>query len=288
MKIDEKCLLCMIRQAMQVAAMTGCTHREALYQKMFAELSHLNMQKTTPEIMGELYLLIKDHVGREDPYAEVRKHYNSLLMKESDQWEERILSSPSPLEAAVRFAILGNMIDFSALDSVPEDDLMDRLNHAPELELKVNDCPSLARKLAKAETILYIGDNCGEVCMDRLLIRQMKRCNPAARVVYVVRGAPVVNDVIQADADMARMEREATVISNGDTSQGHVLDRVSGECEELYRQADLIISKGQGNYECLSEAPRPGIFYLLMTKCPQIAGALGVPVGSAVCLESKV
>ena len=126
----------------------------------------------------------------------------------------------------------------------------------------------------------------GEICLDRLLLKQIKKVNPALSIYFAVRGAPVINDSIEADAYQVGIDEYATIISNGDDSLGTVLSRTSKEFNMIYNQSDIIISKGQANYESLSEAEE-NIYFLLMSKCDVIAKDIGVPSGSLICMKKR-
>jgi len=187
--------------------------------------------------------------------------------------KEIVVTSQDPLETAVRIAIAGNIVDFGA---DPDFELEQEVQKALEQEPAANHYETLKEKTGRAREILYIADNAGETVFDKILIEVM-----AKPVVYAVRERPVINDATTEDAKKSGLDQVAQVISSGCDAPGITLKRCSEEFLDPFRRADLIISKGQGNYETLSGKQRP-IFYLLMAKCSIIATDLGVKEGDTV------
>ena len=140
-----------------------------------------------------------------------------------------------------------------------------------KLTLTINHADKMAHDIESANKILYLGDNCGEICLDKLLIKKIKEGSPKVEVYFGVRGKPVVNDSIEEDAYFVGIDKYAKIISNGDESLGTVISRTSEEFNKIYSEADVIIAKGQANYECLSEQRDKNIYFLMMTKCEVIA-----------------
>lgn len=136
--------------------------------------------------------------------------------------------------------------------------------------------------IKKAKTILYLGDNCGEICLDKLLLKRIKQLNPSLKIYFGVRGKPVVNDSIESDAYEVGIDEYASIISNGDNSLGTILSRTSAQFNQIYQNCDFVIAKGQANFESLSEENKK-IYFLLMVKCDVIAKYINVPEKSLVC-----
>jgi uncharacterized protein with ATP-grasp and redox domains len=181
--------------------------------------------------------------------------------------------APDPLETAVRLSIAGNIIDFGP---VREYDLLDVVERVLAQPFAVDHGAALREALARVDHVLYLADNAGETVFDRLLIEQLE-----LPVLYAVKGGPTLNDATREDALAAGLDQVAEVVSNGSDAPGTILDRCSKEFRKLYDEAELVIAKGQANYETLS-AEGPRVFFLLQTKCPVIARDVGVPTGSIV------
>ena len=288
MKMKDKCLPCLVNQVIKVADITKAKNREQILHEVFAYLSSVDFNKTNPEISGETFRIIKKYLGNEDPYLEVRNYYNYLLMKLSKNYEEKISVSEDNFYQAMKYAVIGNIIDFNPIHNSTLEEIMDFINQADNLKFQINHIGQLKQEIQKAQTILYLGDNCGEICFDKIFIKEIKKQNPYLKVYFGVRGEPVINDSIEVDAYAVGMDEYAMVVSNGDGSLGTVLERTSAEFQKIFEQADVIIAKGQANYECLSECDKSGIYFLLMTKCEVIAEDIGVPVKSLICMKNKL
>jgi uncharacterized protein with ATP-grasp and redox domains len=156
-----------------------------------------------------------------------------------------------------------------------------------QLELAIDDSKTLMEDILNANILLYLGDNCGEICMDKILLKKIKELNPNVKILFGVRGEPVVNDSIAEDAYIVGIDEYAEIIENGDGSLGTVLNRTSIQFKEVYKKADVVIAKGQANYECLSEESK-NIYFLLMTKCDVIANDIDAPEKKMICMKNKV
>lgn len=288
MKMKDQYLPCLVNQVIKVADITQAPDREALYRKIFTFLAQLDFQKTNPEVIGETFAILKTHLKNDDPYYEVRKYYNMLLMDMSESIEEHIRSHEYPFYQAVKYAVIGNIIDFNPIYNRTMDEIMKFINDAEHLDFTINHVEALQKDIQEAKTLLYLGDNCGEICLDKLLIKQIKKENPNLKVYFGVRGAAVVNDSIEADAYDVGIDEYATIISNGDYALGTVLERTSETFRKVFESADVVIAKGQANYECLSEYEKKKIYFLLMVKCQVIANDIGVATNSLVCLNKNM
>lgn len=285
--MKDKCLPCLVNQVIKVADITKAKNREQILHEVFAYLSKVDFNKTNPEISGETFRILKKHLKNEDPYLEVRNYYNDLLMKLSKTYEEKIIASEDSFYQAMKYAVIGNIIDFNPIHNSTMEEIMDFINQADGLGFQINDMNQLKQEIKNAQSILYLGDNCGEICFDKVFIKEIKKYNPDVNVYFGVRGEPVINDSIETDAYAVGMDEYASIVSNGDGSLGTVLERTSEAFQSIFEQADVIIAKGQANYECLSECEKVGIYFLLMTKCEVIADDIGVPVKSLICMKNK-
>ena len=287
MKIHDKCLPCMVNQVIKVANITGVNNKEELLKEVFTYLSKMDFEATTPEIIGEIFGMIKEHTNNQDPYKETRNYYNTLFSKLLPEFEKKIEQAEDSFQLAVRYAIVGNIIDFNPIHNTLLEDIFDYFEKMEQLELAIDDSRELAEDILNSKTLLYLGDNCGEICMDKILLKKIKELNPNVKIFFGVRGKPVVNDSIAEDAYAVGIDEYAEVIDNGDGSLGTVLKRTSREFKEVYKKADVVIAKGQANYECLSEEKKK-IYFLLMTKCDVIANDIGVPEKKMICMKNKL
>lgn len=190
MKINEQCLPCLINQAIKIANITNADNREELYKKIFAAMSNMDFSKTNPEIVGENYRLIKQHIGCDDPYRETKNYYNRFFLDKMDAYDKKIHS----IEEAVKYAIVANIIDFNPVHANVKADMEHFFAEIDNLELTVNDVDYLVKDIRKANSILYLGDSCGEICFDKLLIKRIRQLNPKVQICFGVRGEAVVNE----------------------------------------------------------------------------------------------
>lgn len=287
MRINYNCLPCLINQVVKVAEMTEVQDREELFHEVFKSFSVIDFSKTNPEIIGETFELLKKYTKNDDPYFEIRNYYNRMFLDLLNTFEEQIEQSDNPLESAIKYAIIANIIDFNPIHNNKIENIMECFKKAEELEFVINHSAELMKDIKEGKKLLYLGDNCGEICLDKLLLKRIKEYNPGIEIYFGVRGTPIVNDSIEEDAYSVGINEYATIIGNGDNSLGTALNRTSREFNRVYEEADIVIAKGQANYESLSEQKNKKIYYLLMTKCPVIANDIGVPIGAVVCLSSR-
>jgi len=242
--------------------------------------SKMNLDRSPP-VMGQyIHKLIRELSGHNDPYKKIKDRFNNFALKLYPDLKQRIQSSSNPMDTAVRIAVAGNIIDFGVNAKIDQSIVFDTIEQALSAQVFGN-IEVLCDSIDSAENILYLGDNCGEIVFDRLLIEQL----PVDKVTFVVRGGPIINDATMADARETGMTELVNVIDNGSNIPGTVLEKCSKEFRECFAHSDLIIAKGQGNYETLSSCEK-NIFFLLKAKCPVISGHMGCEQGSFIVKRS--
>ena len=281
MKIYLRCIPCFARQAVEAAEMA--TDDPALREKIVREAlkvaSTTPFDKTPPHIGMEIHRIIRRIVGNTDPYKELKEKYNKKAMSLYPYMKEIVEKSENRLDTAVRIAIAGNIIDFGI--SATENKI--HLNKIIEETLKspfaVYNFDQFEKDIKTADNILYIADNAGEIVFDRVLIEEIP--DYRKKVTLVVRGHPVINDATMEDAEQCGLTKLVRVINNGSDAPGTILETCSEEFRHELKIADLIIAKGQGNYETLSEIDK-NIYFLLKAKCNVLANDLNVNVGDII------
>ena len=272
------CIPCFIRQALDAVRMVtdnASVHQQVLHGVLW-RLSQTSLQQS-PVVMAQyIHRLVRELTGEADPYREVKDQSNELALELYPRLEAMVHRSDDALETALRLAIAGNVIDLGVRSRIDRRHVEEAITHALTASLN-GQVAELAEAISQARSILYLADNAGEIVFDRLLIEQM----PIERVTVVVRGKPILNDATLADAEATGLTDLVEVIDNGSDAPGTLLD----DCSEMFRQrfdgADLVIAKGQGNYESLSDVERD-VFFAFKVKCPVIADGLGCPVGASV------
>jgi uncharacterized protein with ATP-grasp and redox domains len=229
-------------------------------------LAQVDMAKSPPENAVAMYGFFAELLQSDDPFARVKQESNEFALGLRDEMEERILAASDPLKAAIRVAIGGNIIDYAAQHVFDAEktmaDCLDR-------EFILDDYSALQKAIAGSDTeVLYLCDNCGEIAFDSLLVQQLQQ--QGCRVTVAVREQPIINDATLADARLCGLDRICPVITNGTGCPGTPLADCSEEFISCFKAADLIISKGMGNYETLSEE-KARIFFLFTVKCSEVA-----------------
>lgn len=288
MKIKYECLPCLVNQVVRVVEMTNANSKDILFKKIFSYLSNIDFSKSNSEVIGSTFRLLKDHIKNHDPYKATREYYNHLFLNMLDKFENEINSANNPFEQALKYTIIGNIIDFNPIHNSNIDEIMNWFIDVDKLSLAINHTQKLIGDLEAAKILLYLGDNCGEICLDKLFIKKIKEYNPSIHIYFGVRGKPVVNDSIEEDAYFVGIDEYADIVSNGDDSLGTVLSRTSTEFNNIYQVADIVISKGQANYESLSEQISKNIYFLLMIKCEVIAKDISATQKSIICMNSGI
>lgn len=293
MKTYLDCIPCFFRQALEAAKIAGAGKN--LQKKILIELAKalpkFSLTSSPPEMGRILYGLVRRIAKKEDPYAQIKKKSNKLALNIYGKLKKKVYHSSDRLLIAVELAIAGNIIDYGVKNSLNVDrelaKILDEENKAIEQEKKILfDYPRFKSALKKAKTILYLADNAGEVVFDRILIEEIKRFDNNKDIIYAVKEKPIINDALARDALDCGIDKHAKIISSGSDAPGTVLSLCSKTFLSIYREADMVISKGQGNFEALSRARRT-IFFLFMAKCPVIAQDVGCNVGDIILMYNK-
>lgn len=288
--MKEMCFVCDIQQMKKISQFLKLEKRieDTLIDITKEHLDSCDMDKANPEIMAEIWQKIIPVLGTDNPYKEIKNYYNTLVLSLEDTITRTIQESKNPLQTALKLVITGNLIDFAAKHTFNEQTLMEMINNIQETTLKIDDSNAMFNKMETAKTLLYLGDNCGEIVFDKIFIKALSKWYPKLKIYYGVRGKPIVNDVTIEDALEVKMHEVATVISNGDGALGTVLKNTSKEFKQVFQQVDMVICKGQGNYEGLLGNQKEDMFFLFMAKCELVASPIGVETMSIICMKNRM
>ena len=273
------CVQCFVRQALDAARLLSTDEKihEQVLRRVLSLSSKMDFYKSPPEKGQRIHRLIREFLRDDDPYRQIKDRSNRLAMKLYPELKMKIEQSSDPLETAMRFAIAGNIIDLGVNSQLDESIIYKTIEDSMKNALFPNTINDFRDAVNLATDILYLGDNAGEIVFDRLLIEQL----PYEKVTFVVRGSPVINDATLVDARFAGITDIVEVIDNGSDAPGTILEDCSPAFCARFEKADLIIAKGQGNYESLSDIKK-NILFVLIAKCPVIARDIGCDVGSLV------
>ncbi|MFC1498529.1 DUF89 domain-containing protein [Verrucomicrobiota bacterium] len=288
MKTYDMCLSCLeglTKSACKIANLT-----EEQTQKILRAADDIinNSDRKYPPIAParEIFKHIISISGNPDPYAKIKKESNSICAEIYPMLKERLARSEKPMEAAVKMAIAGNVIDFGIFHDhdFSREDIWKKIEETLAGELSGDSIDDFASIVKDSKKILYVADNAGECFFDSLLLDLM----PKEKITYAVRGGPILNDAIREDASAAGIVERCSVIDTGDNSPGVFLDRCSEEFLEAFKKSDLVIAKGHGNYESLDDVKDRTCVFITKIKCEVVAKHTGFPLGSNVLMiQSK-
>jgi damage-control phosphatase, subfamily I len=280
MKTCFECIPCFGKQIVEVAGMLEgdeASQNEAVL-KMMAAFSEFKLEDSPPVFAQRLARIARPYLQGRDPFHSVKKRFNNLAMHILPGLQESVKDSPDPFGLAVRLCIVGNIIDSGVVTFKLEEDVVtEAIMNASEEEL-FGDINPFKNRFLGAEKVLWLADNAGEIVLDQLLLSFVD----PGKVTIAVRGKPILNDATMTDAREIGLTSLYRVIENGSDAPGTILADCSPEFMEAFNESDLIVSKGQGNYETLSSIPDERIFYLLKAKCAIIARDIGCDLGKLV------
>jgi uncharacterized protein with ATP-grasp and redox domains len=243
----------------------------------------MDLSASPPAMAQKIHRVIRQLTETDDPYKLLKQRFNEFALDLFPKFQDLVSSSERPFEAAVRLAIAGNIIDLGAKCSLGLSEAEKVIEQTMTEPFDMTDFKVCQDATDRAEDILYLADNAGEIVFDRPLLEQIG----PSKITFVVKGAPVINDATIDDAEEAGITNLVEVIDNGDDAPGTILQSCSHEFQHRFEEAGLIIAKGQGNYETLSDVDKD-IFFILRAKCPVIAEDLNCPVGTLVLHKNRV
>jgi len=284
MQMHLDCIPCFVQQAVRAARRVSddSVIQKRVVREALCCINTIDFSDPPPRVSQIFYRRLSEITGIPDLYQADKEKQNKIALELLPKLEKQVESTPDPLLLAARLAIAGNIIDLGANGNLTIADIHEAVDQALNEPL-VGDWGKFKSAVSEARDILYLADNAGEIVFDRLLI---ERILPKP-VTLGVRGAPAINDALRIDAQIAGLDKLVEVIDNGSDAPGTLLDDCSREFRRRFAAADLIIAKGQGNYETLCDEPQK-IFFLFKIKCPVIARHIGQPVGTQVLSKSKV
>ncbi len=278
------CLPCLLSQALKAAR--EATDDKIVQRQVIDEVARmipqLSLDLRPPEIAQQGYRLIYQIISNNDPFSKAKVEANQAALALYPRLKEVVADSEEPLLTACKLAIAGNVIDLGPnflridIDSIMETALVSPLS--------INDYHEFRSSINNSRHILYLGDNAGEVVFDRVLIEELHQVKDL-EIYFVVRERPIINDATRDDAIAAGIDKVARIISSGSDAPATILSQCSSEMLEYYHSADVMIAKGQGNYESL-DGEAGNIFFMLRAKCPLVAKLLGVNVGDAILKQN--
>lgn len=284
MRIEYKCLECVLSSYCYIVDKQDIEQekKDRLVRWFLDYLSNVDFDISAPEIARAVHSYLKTELVSTDLYAQEKKNDNDKVIANLDSFLRTIESSDDKVLSALKLAISGNVIDLGTDHGM---DYQTVISTALSKSISIDDSNQLISKIKTAKQILYLADNAGEIVFDKIFLDTLVNTNilDKDKITIAVRGAPILNDATMEDAEYIGLTDHYRVISNGDCSPGTCLKYTSEEFNAVYSNADIVISKGQGNFETLCEVKDKEIFFLLISKCSLVADKLGNSIGDLVC-----
>lgn len=268
MDISLECFYCNIKKADSLFSQYETNEDKKLefMKKVFEIISMTEKGDTSPHLNAKIMRILNDEFNLGDIYYDVKNKYNKFLLSMEEEILNNIYNSEDKLLTALKYAMVGNFIDFGAMDEIDIDELKKLIKGAPKQTIDLNEYNRFLEELKNAKKIAYIADNAGEIVFDKIFIKVIKEMYPDIIIDVIVRGKPIFNDVTIVDAEEVGICNIANVIENGTDIPGTQLDLINKKSKEIIDNADLIIAKGQGNFETLFECGK-NIYYIFLCKC---------------------
>jgi len=281
MKTHIECFPCFLRQTViALKQLYGLQeNQQEIFHDVLSIMQKTDMDKPPAYTTTFIHRAIRDRLGL-DPFKKIKHAYNAIAMELYPGLKEKVSSSHDPLWTASRLAIAGNIIDFGIFTSI---DINASVANALKETIAVDDYESFRKVISETDTVLYLLDNSGEIVFDKLLIEELVRLGK--KVKAVVKGSPVLNDVTMEDALQIKLTELCEVVDNGSDAIGTILEWTSPEFQTHFQDSDLIISKGQGNFETITGTEKR-TYFLFQAKCDVVSKDLGLSPGSMLLKKS--
>ena len=284
-RLHPECIRCMLDKQLAKCPADAPKEVQLTYmQKILSIASSAPYHQGAPVMLDEFHRLQREMFGLDKDFTQIKKKYNAVMLSRVPEMQKRIDASGRPLETAIQYAMIGNYIDFGAKHEVTDAQLDELLSEPAKYVLDEAVYQALNEDLQKAKKLVYLTDNCGEIVMDKLLVQEIRKAYPHLEVTVVVRGEPVSNDATMEDAQDVGMPEVARVIGNGNGVAGTHMDALSPEARGAIDAADVLIAKGQANFETLNSCGL-NIYYVFMCKCDMFAKRFKVPRFSGIMVN---
>lgn len=267
MRMNPFCMCCQInKQEHKIRRFTDAEKKVKYMKEILSLMANAGDEACSPSLAVDIKNIYARYWGIEEDYTQIKHEFNQLMLGLEDRLEKAIRSSADPLETALLYARIGNYIDFAAMANVDKNVVLSMIEEENKDPLDPAEYKNLKKELSEAKTLIYLTDNCGEIVLDKLAIRILKEQYPQLDLTVMVRGLPIVNDATMEDAEEAGLTSVAKVVGNGDGVGGTWFPGISQEAKDLLYSADVILAKGQGNFETMNDCGL-NIYYLFLCKC---------------------
>ncbi|MCD8337826.1 MAG: ARMT1-like domain-containing protein [Lachnospiraceae bacterium] len=275
--LRSECIQCLAEKQLHTVFEDAKEEQKlAFLQGMFKILSEAPKETCAPVIVRDITELYKNIFGKASDYSKEKSYYNRLMLSKEQKIREKIHTAEEPLRKALQFSLVGNYIDFAAVKNVEEEYLEKLLDEAEQNCIAQDAYEQMKADLGSKEHLLFLTDNAGEGVMDKIFLEIIRENYPRLHVKVLVKGSPVSNDMTMEDAEEIGMQEVAEVYGNGNGIAGTWLPELSPQAKAIWEEADMVISKGQANYETLRLC-RKNIYFLFLCKCKMFCESFQVP-----------
>ena len=286
-RLTSMCISCLTKGHMDNFPENISEDQQILFkQGVLKIIGNAKENESAPMIVNKIDQLRIEMFGQKTDYTEIKHYFNEYVMKKQSRIEKEVSEADDQLLRAMQYSMTGNYIDFGAMQNVSEDKFEELLANAKNISLDEAEYQNLKKNLESAKRLVFLHDNCGEVVFDHVLIKTLKNLYPNLHITSMVRGVPVLNDATIDDAKQIGLTDTVEVIGNGSTIAGTCLEDLSKEALEVVQNADIIISKGQGNFETLYGCGL-NVFYLFMCKCTLFANRFHKKLYEGMLINDK-
>lgn len=286
-RLKAECVSCIAKKYMEKYPEGISEEQKRIYvQRVLKVVSEASSDHSGPVMVYGINQIRKEMFGIADDYEAEKRYFNEKMLACESDLEQKLEDAQDSLKLAIQYALTGNYIDFGAMKEVDESYLMQTLEQAHVHDLKQEEYDTFRMDLQQAKRVVYLTDNCGEVVLDKLLIKTIQKLYPQVEITVIVRGDAVLNDATIEDAKQIGLADMVHVIGNGNGIAGTWLNAVSEEAKECIDQADVLIAKGQANFETLQGCGK-NIYYLFLCKCDMFVRIFDVPKFSGMFINEK-
>ncbi len=282
-------MCCLVKRQLKMLDNYDDEEKKALYMKeALSIIANMKNGESAPVAVKRLDGLFFEYFNEKFSFEEEKRKYNDLILQREDEILERInsfrnsshnsshnSSQGDRLLAALKFSRIGNYIDFGALQSVEDSTLSSLIDSAPDDDFNMTEYENFKRDVQNAKRMCILTDNCGEIVFDKIFVKVLREEYPSLDIKVIVRGFPVLNDATYSDAVYVGIDRYAEVVSNGSAVAGNYLPDISKEALALIDSSDLLLAKGQGNFETMFGCGR-NIYYAFLCKCEWFVRRFGM------------
>jgi len=282
-----ECLPCLLNQGIRVARLYLENEEEqrTLLNRIITEIAVMDHNVSAPYIAHKVHRALKETLQNPDPYQKEKLYYNQEMLKLEDDFSRLVISATNPLDVALKLAAAGNIIDFGPGYDLSRDNVLKTIKESMEKDYSQEVFVSLVSALKDADKLLYLGDNAGEIVFDKIFIRTIKEYYPHLQLEFATRGKPIMNDVTEEDAYLVGIDDYASIINNGTDIPGTILEHCSDSFVNVFNEADVIISKGQGNFESLYGNGYNNLYYIFLCKCDLFMDRFGARRNDLVLMK---